>query len=148
MRISPSLNFILANFMVSAMSDLFLNYISRVNSVHMPKPIVALKSYFKHYDNAILTALYAGLTVLAALILTMFLAKCIWGFTTPVTIPQLLRFLLLAIPLGYAADVFIYKYKVFGVTLDPYYKAAGSGFYGALAFAVSIIFSYIWIKII
>jgi hypothetical protein len=146
MRISTSLNFILANFMVSAMSDLFLNYLSRVNSVHMPKPILALESYFKHYDNAILTAIYAGLTVLAALILTMFLAKFIWGFTTPVTIPQLLRFLSLAIPLGYIADVLIYKYKVFGVTLDPYYKAAGSGFYGALAFVFSIVFSYIWIK--
>lgn len=145
MRISTTLHFILANFVVSAMSDIFLNYLSRVKSVHMPKPIVALKSYFKHYDNVFLTAMYAGLTVLAVLLLTMFFAKFIWGFATPMTIPQLLRFLSVAIPLGYIADVLIYKYKVFGVTLDAYYKAAGSGFYGALAFAVSIICSYFYV---
>ena len=148
MRMSTGLNFILANFMVSAVSDIFLNYLSHVNSVYIPKPILALKSYFKHYDDAILTAIYAGLTVIAALILTMFLSKLIWGFATPVTIPKLLRFLSLAIPLGYIADVFIYKYKVFGVTLDAYYKAAGAGFYGAMAFVFSIVFSYIWNKFI
>ena len=145
MRISTSLHFIIANFLVSAFSDLFLNYLSRVKSVRMPKPIVALKSYFKHYDNAFLTAVYAGLTVIVVLLLTMFFSKFIWGFATPVTIPQLLRFLSLAIPLGYIADVFIYKYKVFGLTLDAYYKAAGSGFYGAFAFAVSIVFSYVYV---
>jgi hypothetical protein len=142
MRINASLHFMLANFLVSAVSDLFLNYFSQMKIVHMPRPIVALRTYFKHYDNAFLTAVYAGLTILAVLILTMLLAKFIWGFATPLTIKQLFLFLALAVPLGYIADILIYKYKVFGKTLDPYYKVAGAGFYGALAFAVSILFSY------
>jgi hypothetical protein len=147
MNINITVAFILANFLVSALSDLFLNYFSHINSVHMPRPIVALRSYFKHYDNAFLTAVYAGLTVLTILLLVMLLTKCIWGFATPLTLKQLLLFLSLAVPLGYIADVLIYKYKVFGQTLDPYYKAAGAGFYGALAFAVSILMSYMLIHI-
>lgn len=143
MPVTYNVNFMLAIFFISAVSDLLLNYLSRVKSDHMPKSIVALRTYFKHYENALLTAVYAGLTVLAVLLLTMVLSKFIWGFVSPATIPQLLRFLSLAWPLGYGADVFIYKYKVFGETLDPYYKVAGSGFYGALAFVFSIIFSYI-----
>lgn len=148
MLINTTRNFILANFFVSAVSDLFLNYISQVKTMQMPKPIVALRTYFKHYDNAFLTAVYAGITVVTILLLTMFINNFIWGFTTPLRIPQLLRFLSLAIPLGYIADILIYKYKVFGKTLDPYYKAAGAGFYGALAFAVSIFISYIIISYI
>ena len=144
MHINTSLRFILANFIVSAVSDFFLNYLSQIKSIHIPNPIVALRIYFKHYNNALLTAVYAGLTVVTILLMTMLITNVIWGFLTPLTIKQLLIFLLLAVPLGYAADILIYKYKVFGKTLDPYYKVAGAGFYGALAFAVSIIFSYIF----
>jgi hypothetical protein len=142
MRISTT--FILANFLVSAVADLFLNAVSRVNSVHMPQPIVALRTYFKHYNNAVLTAVYAGLTVVTILLLTMLVSTCIWGFATPLTLKQLLLFLSLAVPLGYIADVLIYKYQIFGQTLNSYYKAAGAGFYGALAFTVSILISYIY----
>jgi len=145
MTISSSVPFILANFLVSAVSDLFLNYFARIKSVYMPRPIVALRSYFKHYDNAFLTAVYAGLTVVTILLLVMLLTYCVWGFATPLTFQQLLRFLAVAIPLGYIADVLIYKYKVFGHTLDPYYKVAGAGFYGAAAFAVSILCSYFYV---
>ena len=145
MTISSSVPFILANFLVSAVSDLFLNYFARIKSVYMPRPIVALRSYFKHYDNAFLTAVYAGLTVVTILLLVMLLTYCVWGFATPLTFKQLLLFLAVAIPLGYIADVLIYKYKVFGHTLDPYYKVAGAGFYGALAFAVSILCSYVYV---
>lgn len=145
MHISTTIHFILANFIVSAVSDLLLNYLSRMNSVHIPKPIVALRTYFKHYDNAFLTAVYAGLTVVTVLLLTMLLTNLIWGFATPITIKQLLLFLSLAVPLGYIADILISKHKVFGESLDLYYKAAGPGFYGALAFAISIVISYIWI---
>jgi hypothetical protein len=145
MTISSSVPFILANFLVSAVSDLFLNYFAHIKSPHMPRPIVALRSYFKHYDNALLTAVYAGLTVVTILLLVMLLTHCVWGFATPLTFRQLLLFLAFAIPLGYIADVLIYKYQVFGHTLDPYYKAAGAGFYGAAAFTVSILCSYVYV---
>jgi hypothetical protein len=54
-----------------------------------------------------------------------------------------MRFLSLAVPLGYLADVFIYKYKVFGKTLDAYYNVGGAGLWGAAAYVFSIVISYI-----
>jgi hypothetical protein len=137
-----SFNFLLVNFIVSAVSDLLLNYLTRVNSRHIPKPIVALRSYFTHYNNALLTAVYAGLTVVAVVLVAFACTKLVFGFTVPRSRTELIKLLVLALPLGYGADVFIYKYKVFGTTLDPYYKAAGAGLWGALAFAFSLIISY------
>jgi len=142
MAINNTLTFILANLIVSAVSDILLNVLSRITFITMPQPIIALRTYFKHYNNALLTALYAGLTVVTILLLTMVVSKFVWGFATPLTIRQLVYFLALAVPFGYVADILIYKYKVFGKTLDPYYKAAGSGFYGAAAFTISIIVAY------
>ena len=40
-------------------------------------------------------------------------------------------------------DIFIEKIDIFGATLHPYYKLAGSGFYGGLAIIFSITISYI-----
>jgi len=53
-----------------------------------------------------------------------------------------LFFLGIAFPLGYLFDILIEKYKVFGNTLDEYYRVAGSGFWGAVAFIISILVSY------
>jgi hypothetical protein len=39
-------------------------------------------------------------------------------------------------------DILIEKYKIFGNTLDEYYKDAGAGFWGAVAFIMSIMISY------
>lgn len=138
--------FIMLNFLISFLSDLGLNALSQSNSVNLPKTIRVLRPYFAHYNNSLLTAFYAGLTVITVLILNMLLSKLFFGFSSPVNNHQLLRFLSLAVPLGYVADVFIYKYKVFGKLLDPYYKAGGAGFWGAMAFVFSIVLSYIFIK--
>ena len=135
--------FVLVNFAVSFFSDLLLNYLSRTTLIHIPKSLVALRPYFIHYNNALLTAVYAGLTVMTILLITLVFSNLVFGFTVPRTGKQLSQLLVLALPLGYGADVFIYKYKVFGTTLDPYYKAAGAGLGGALAFAFSLIVSYL-----
>ena len=141
------IEFILINFFVSCLSDILLNYLSRIKVFNLPKPIIALRSYFKHYDNLLLTAVYAGLTIITVLLITMLFSKLVFGFFTPGNKYYLIQFLSLALPLGYIADIFIYKYKVFGNTLDPYYKVAGAGLFGALAFAASIISSYFLLQL-
>jgi len=132
--------FVFINFLIAFFSDLFLNFLSRKNTT---KTINSLRSYFTHYNNPFLTALYAGLTVVVVLIINILLVKLLFGFSVPQNIQQLIRFLSLAGPLGYLADVFIYKYKVFGNTLDAYYKVGGAGLWGAAAFVFSIVISYI-----
>ena len=135
------LNFIIVNFFVAFFSDLVLNILSRFKK--SPAAIRALKSYFTYYDSPILTAVYAGFTVISVLVITILFSFFILGFTEPHNKKQLLKFLLLAFPLGYIADIIIYKYHIFGTTLDPFYKIAGAGFGGAFSFLFSIFVSYL-----
>jgi hypothetical protein len=90
----------------------------------------------------ILSGVYAGFTVIFALIVNMILFKVIYGLYIPRNVRELFFFLLIAFPLGYIADILIEKYKIFGNTLDEYYKEAGAGFWGAVAFIMSILISY------
>jgi len=131
--------FILVNFIVSAISDLVLNILSRQNI--SPKEITSLKSYFDLH-SPITTAIYAGLTVVSVLIVNILLASILFKFSIPTNISQLFIFILIAYPLGYFADIFIYKYSVFGNELDEYYETTGAGVWGALAFVFAIIVSY------
>ena len=137
------LNFIVLNFFVSFFSDLVLNILSRYKK--SPAAIRALKQYFTYYNSPILTAVYAGFTVVSVLLITILLSFLFLGFTEPHTIKQLLKFLLLAFPLGYIADIIIYKYHIFGNHLDPFYKIAGAGFWGALSLIFSIVVSYFFL---
>jgi hypothetical protein len=136
--------FILVNFVVSAISDLVLNILSRQNI--SPKEITSLKSYFDLH-SPITTAIYAGLTVVSVLIVNILLANILFKFSIPTNISQLFIFILIAYPLGYFADIFIYKYSVFGNELDEYYETTGAGVWGALAFVFAIIASYTLIAI-
>jgi len=136
--------FILVNFVVSAISDLVLNILSRQNI--SPKEITSLKSYFDLH-SPITTAIYAGLTVVSVLIVNILLASILFKFSIPTNISQLFIFILIAYPLGYFADIFIYKYSVFGNELDEYYETTGSGVWGAIAFLFAIIVSYTLISI-
>ena len=135
--------FILLNFIVGFFSDLGLNILSRIK--YSPPSIRALYSYFKHYDSPTLTAVYAGLTVIVVLILTMLASYTLLGFATPKNKKQLLELTLLSIPFGYFADIIIYKYHIFGNHLDPFYKIAGAGFWGALSLIFSIVVSYFFL---
>jgi hypothetical protein len=138
-------SFILVNFFVGFISDLVLNILSRIK--YSPPSIRALYTYFKHYDSAILPAIYAGLTIISVLIPVMITSYIIFGFATPVNTKQLLQLILLSIPFGYFADVIIYKYHIFGNTLDPFYEIAGAGFWGAMSLIFSIVLSWQIIKI-
>ncbi len=137
-------------FFIGFISDLVLNYLSR--QTYAPDSIKALRVYFLRpsIKNAlvrdIVSAANAGLTIVVAIVLTMLLAKRVFHFSHPKTLPQLGRFLLLAFPIGWAMDVFIYKTALFGPTLDPFYKIAGAGFWGAASFVFAIGVGYVLVK--
>ena len=44
---------------------------------------------------------------------------------------------------GFISDIIIDKMNIFGNTLKPFYKLAGSGFWGGLAIAFSVVISYL-----
>jgi hypothetical protein len=88
------------------------------------------------------SAVYAGITIIVALLINMLISKSIFGFCVPGNNNELIKFLSIAFPLGYIIDILIDKLKIFGSSLDLYYKAAGAGLWGALAFVFSIIISY------
>ena len=140
------LKFIGINFLVAFFSDLLLNIFSRFK--YSPAAIRALLPYFKYYNSVILTGIYAGFTVVSVLLITILFSYFFLGFTDPRTKEQLIKFLILAFPLGYLADIIIYKYHIFGKTLDPFYKIAGAGFGGAISFLFSLIVSYLFLSLI
>lgn len=132
-------------FFIGFISDVILNYFSRQTYVPVPASIKALKVYFlrSSIKNSLIrdlvSAINAGLTIVAAIILTMSLSYLIFQFAHPRTLTQLFRFLLIAFAVGYVMDVFIYKTELFGPTLNPFYKIAGAGFWGAMAFIFAIL---------
>ena len=137
-------------FFIGFISDIVLNYLSR--QTYAPASIRALKVYFfrssikNMYIRDLVSAINAGLTILAALLLTMGLSQMIFNFYHPHSFQELIRFLALAFPIGYAMDIFIYKTELFGPTLNPFYKIAGAGLSGALAYIFSILVAYVFLS--
>ena len=130
--------FILLNFFIGFFSDIGLNLMNIVPS---------LKPYFKN-KTIIYSALYAGLTILVALLITMLLSFMIFGFLMPLQMEEFYKFIALTAIVGYLADWYIYKAKVFGSDLDQYYKSLGVGFWGSAAFVFSVVTSYFLIKLV
>jgi hypothetical protein len=89
------------------------------------------------------SAIYAGLTIIVALLINILISKNIFGFYVPRNNNELIKFISIAFPLGYVIDIIIDKFKIFGNELDLYYKVAGAGLWGAIAFVFSIIISYL-----
>ena len=135
--------FIFVNFIVSIVSDIALNDIA-----NPPQPfpfkskiIDSLVPYFKN-KSIIVSGIYAGITICLTLVGVCVLSKLLFNFYVPNSLHDLLKFCILAFPIGYVVDIAIDKLKIFGKSLDPYYKIAGAGFWGATAFIFSIIISY------
>ena len=153
---------LLLYFIIGFLADLVLNYLSR--QTYAPATVKALEIYFERKEiksaswRAIISGVNAGLTIVGVLLIVMGLFKLTLAMTSgsstsassttwhPTTPKQLLYFLLLAFPIGWAADVIIYKTQLFGPSLNPYYKIAGAGLWGALAFIFSILVSYFLLK--
>jgi hypothetical protein len=136
--------FIIIIFIISALSDIILNFLSRNSLIkkYDLKIILSLRPYFKN-KSIIRSAIYAGLTIVVALLINILISKNIFGFYIPSNNNELIKFICIAFPLGYIIDIIIDKLKIFGNDLDLYYKVAGAGLWGALAFIFSIIISYI-----
>jgi len=141
---------LLLYFIISFFSDLVLNYLSRQS--YAPDTVKALEFYFERKEiksavwRAIISGVNAGLTIVGVLLIVMVLYHSVTNHWHPTTPKQLFSFLLLAFPIGWAADVFIYKTQLFGPSLNPYYKIAGAGLWGALAFIFSILVVYFLLK--
>lgn len=128
--------FTFLNFAVSFMSDIILNDLSTNFNI-----VPSLKSYF--YKQSILKSAFdAGMTILFALVITMFFSYFLFGFVIPNNFTNLIYFSILAFLIGYILDILIYKFKIFGDRLNVYYKTLGAGFWGGLAFVFSIVISY------
>ena len=137
--------FAFINFMVGFISDLVLNDLSRSYPPHTT--IGSLRTYFKR-KSIVEAAVYAGITIVTALAITVVITKYMYGIVVPDNMTSLFYFSLLGYGVGYMLDVIIDKMKIFGDSLDPYYEIAGSGHWGAIAFIFSVVLSYIIQKII
>ena len=105
------------------------------------KIIDSLKPYFKN-KSILVSGIYAGITICLTLLGVCLISKSLLGFYVPNNAIELLKFCALSFPIGFIVDMLIDKFKLFGSSLDPYYKAAGAGFWGATAFIFSIVISY------
>lgn len=135
--------FIFLNFAVSFIADIFLNDIANPPSPFPIKSTIidSLKPYFEH-KSIVAAASYAGITVALATIILTIITYVTIGVAVPSTLFELLLLLILAFPIGFIIDDLIYRFNIFGKSLQPYYKKAGAGVWGALAFIVSIVVSY------
>jgi len=129
-------------------SDIILNNLTRKPFYnYSPKIIQTLKTYFIN-KSIIQSSIYAGITIVVAVIINIIISYSIFGFAIPNTFFNLIKFLLLAFFIGYIIDNLIYKWKIFGSNLDSYYETAGAGFWGALSLIFSLSISYFIQKII
>src|SRR6056300_260354 len=93
-------------FMVSAIADIILNFLSR--QTYSPLKVRALKPYFLRntiVKNSIvrdmISAFNAGITIVIALIVTMFVSSIIFKFNHPHSLYELFLFVCIAFPIGY-----------------------------------------------
>ena len=136
--------FIFLNFSVAFISDIILRFLSTQNI----NPIItSLKPYFKN-KSIMYAGFLAGLTIVSALLISLSVCYLCFGFLIPSNYNEMIYFLLISFILGYIIDYLIYKWQLFGESLNQYYKLAGAGFWGSLAFLFSIIISYILLYLI
>ena len=134
-----SKTFVFINFIVGFISDIILNDLSRkpASAIFPSKMIQSLNSYFIS-KSIIQAAIYAGITVIVILIPTMILFNLYFD-----VFENKILFTGCSFVVGFISDIIIDKMNIFGNTLKPYYKLAGSGFWGGLAIAFSVVISYL-----
>ena len=109
--------FIFVNFIVSFMSDIFLNDIANKQLFKTRSAILlSLQSYFKE-KSIIISASAAGLTVILCLIITSLISKLIFNYYLPNNLYKLFSFNILAFIIGYIADILIDRFDIFGRSL-------------------------------
>lgn len=138
-------------FIVSAIGDIILNFLSRQS--YSSLRVRALKPYFlrntfvkNNIVRDILSVFNAGITIVIALIITMIISSIIFKFNHPSSFYELFLFICIAFPIGYIFDYLIYKIEIFGPSLRYFYKVAGVGIWGAMSFIAAIVTSYVIIN--
>ena len=131
--------FLFINFIVGFIADVILNDLSRkpASQLFPSKIIQSLNTYFLN-KSIIQAAIYAGLTVVVVLIPTIYLFDLYFDI-----FENKLLFTIFSFITGFISDIIIDKLNIFGNTLKPFYKLAGSGLWGGLAIAFSVIVSYL-----
>jgi len=131
--------FLFINFIVGFIADVILNDLSRkpASQLFPSKIIQSLNIYFIN-KSIIQAAIYAGLTVIFVLIPTIYLFNLYFDI-----FENKLLFTIFSFITGFISDIIIDKLNIFGNTLKPFYKLAGSGMWGGLAIAFSVIVSYL-----
>lgn len=131
--------FLFINFIVAFVSDILLNDLSRkpLSLVFPSKIIQSLHIYFVN-KSIVQAGIYAGLTVLIVLIPTILLFNLYFDVFRNKVLFSIFSFIT-----GFISDIIIDKMNIFGNSLKPFYKLAGSGFWGGLAIAFSVCLSYI-----
>ena len=149
MNNTNDITFLSINFIVSFLSDIGLQILAKppISKYHNNKIILSLKDYFKG-KGVIESGVYAGLTIVIALIIVMAISKHFFGFTIPSNNQEYFRYFALAFISGYIIDILIDEAKLFGNSLDKYYKEAGAGFWGAIAFIFSILISLMLLRLL
>ena len=131
--------FLFINFIVGFLADIFLNDLSRKPASQLlpSKIIQSLNTYFLN-KSIIQAGVYAGLTVVVVLIPTIILFNLYFD-----VFENKLLFTIFSFITGFISDIIIDKLNIFGNTLKPFYKLAGSGLWGGLAIAFSVVISYL-----
>ena len=132
--------FYFINFVVSFISDIALNDISKLKLNGFLKNITTLKPYFEN-KFIIEAAFYAGLTIVFALLPVSVITN--YMFKYPNSYDQLQKYVGVSFVVGYIIDILIEKLNIFGDSLKPFFDAAGAGLWGAIVFIFSILISYI-----
>jgi len=117
-------------------SDVILNDLSSRSQA-----FYSLRPYF-YKQSIVKCGVVAGITIVLALLPTMFTFYLATGTFVPHNSTTLLQFSLLAFMLGAILDILIYKMNIFGNRLDDFYKEYGAGFLGGAAFVFSVVISY------
>ncbi len=128
-------------FLIGFFSDIILNVLSHTNFVP------SLLPYFKS-KNFVEAGVYAGLTVLSAMIPLLFINKLLFKEYMPKKMNQIIIFIIIGFIIGYIYDIIIERMNIFGDSLKPFYKTYGVGFYGGASIVFTIISSYIIIKLL
>lgn len=106
--------FLLLNFFIAFFSDIVLNDLTKLGF------ITPLQTYFK--DKLIIQAgLYAGLTILFALIPVLFISN-LFHFTIPNYQREYLILFFITSIVGFVVDLLIKHFKIFGESLEPFYN--------------------------
>ena len=132
--------FIIINFIVSAISDIIIQYFTYQSNANAR--LKSLRPYYKEYGKNKAIVL-AGITVCALLLVHLLLFKILFGIYLPTrSTKYIMYFIILAFILGYVTDYIINTQHVFGHALDEYYKIKYAYVWGMMAYAFSIIISY------